>query len=226
MKNLKLKTLLIVLAFATCLQAQFRPRLTVLDEWAVTATNTVREGTIADVGQWQSTVLYIAMAVGNTTAHTDGTIVHIQTSPLDSGDDAWFEQASYTMGKGITGSSTTLDITPNAGSSTILINSATNQIGRLDDDGVRYVFVEDSTTVANSGIYTLVSHTTGAATSVTLLDGLAYAPGSSSTIWDWAETYVYTLATQTNRVRVVYDNTYDPDGAIIYTYSAIFGISP
>lgn len=226
MKNVKM-CLLIIVVLASCLQAQSRPWSVVLDDWALLGTNTIREGTVQSISTWQSTTLYISMAVASTTAHTDGTVFHIQISPRDSGDETWMEQASYTMGKGITGSSTILDTTPNAGSTTILINNTTTAtMGRLDDDGMRYIFMLDSSTVANSEICLLSAHTTGAATSVTILDGLTNTPGASSTIWDWAETYIYELPKQANRVRVIADNTYDPDGSIIYTYCAIFGQRP
>jgi hypothetical protein len=226
MKNLKV-ILLCVFLLASLAQAQYRPQLTILDDWELIAQNDVREGTIQDIGLWESATLYISIAVAsNTTEHTEGTVFHIQTSPLDSTDEMWLEQASYTMGVAITGSNTVLDVTPNSGSTTILINnSATNTLGRFNDDGTRFIFLQGST-VTNSEICTLVSHSTGAATSVTILDGLTNTPGASSTLWDWADTQVHELPKHTNRVRVVHDNSYDSDGAPVYTYVAIFGIRP
>ena len=162
------------------------------------------------------------MAVASTTVHTDGTVFHIQISPRDSGDETWMEQASYTMGKGITGSSTTMSAIPNAASLTITTSGSNT--GRFDDDGIRTIFVLGSPTVANSELCTLVSHV--ANTSITILDALTNTPGTSTVFWDWAETYIYELPKQANRVRVLVDNTYDPDGSPIYTYCAIFGQRP
>ena len=224
MKTVKL---LLILIFASGLQAQNRSRSVILDDWALIAQNAVREGTVQNITTWQSTTLYIAMAVANTTAHTDGTLFHIQISPVDSGDDTWLTLASNTMGIGITGSSTILDTTPNAASTTIRINiDSADKFGRFDDDGIRHIFLLGSPTVANSEICTLTAHAIGAASSVTILDPLTNTIGASSTFWDFAETYVYELPRQANRVRVVHDNTYDPDGAIVYTYTAIFGQRP
>lgn len=218
MKNLK-TIILITLLFVTSVQAQWRPRLEILDDWALVATNTVREGTTQDIGLWQSATLYISHAMGTDTSHT-GTGIVIQTSPADSGDDTWFTQGSFTLGVG-TASSTVLDVTPNAGSTTVLVNYTTTL---MEADVVKSIFLLGSPTVTDSELLTLVSHS--ADTSITVLDGLALAPGASSTVWDFAETVVYELPIQTNRVRVLYDTTNDPDGAWVYTYAAIFGISP
>ena len=223
----KVKVMLwIVLVLSSCAQAQIA-KCIVLDEWALVGTNTIRKGTVGEISQWRNGVIYIAMVIGSTTAHTQGTVFHIQTSPVDSGNDAWFDQASYTMGQGITATRTLLDITPNAGSRTIRINlTEVDNWGRFNDDGIRPIFILGSVTVANSEILTLQSHTVGAASSVTIVDGLLNTPAASSTIWDWAGTYIYELPERTNRVRVLADNTYDPDGAIIYTYTALYGVRP
>jgi hypothetical protein len=218
---------LIMMLISSVAQSQIIPQLVVVDDWALVGTNTVREGTAQSVSTWQNTTVCISMAVGSTTAHTNGTVFHIQTSPVDTGDEMWMEQASYTMGAGITGTPTILNTTPNSGSTTILVPLlGIGTWGRFDDNGIQYIFMQGSPTVANSELCTLVSHTTGAASSVTILDGLTNTPGASSTVWDWADTYIYELPKQTNRVRVLHDNTYDPDGSTVYTYVALYGIKP
>lgn len=200
-------------------QAQSRQTSKVLDVWANIGTNTVREGTTQSINSWQTTTLYIAHAMGTKTAH-GGTDIYIQMSPLDTGDDTWFTQGSFTLGVG-TASSTILDVTPSVGSTTILLGTTTT---RMEADNLKYLLLLDSGTVSDSQLLNLVSHS--ADTSITILDGLTSAPSASSTVWDFAEAIVYTLPRWGNRVRVVYDNTSDPSGADVYTYSAIFGNRP
>ena len=57
----------------------------------------------------------------------------------------------------------------------------------------------------------LVSHS--ANTSVTWQDGTANEHVQTTPLWDIAKTYAIALPLSTNRVRVIYDNTYDSNGA-------------
>ena len=190
----------------------------VLDEWASIAQTAVREGTTKSVLQNQSTTVFIAAALNAGTAHT-GTEIYLQTSPVSSGDEFWFTQASMTCLVG-TGSSTTMGFPVLAASKTIAVSTLP---GSFIADGVRTIFLHGTATVANSELCTLVSHTSSAASSVTVLDALANTPAASSTFYNITGVYVIELPQPTNRIRVVYDNTYDSGGATCWTYCAILG---
>lgn len=216
--------LLVIFVCASCLQAQRLPG-GALDEWALIARNAVREGTTQNITNWQDTTLYISCAVTQTniasaTAHT-GTKMKVQISPLDSGDETWMTYLDFTGPTG-TASSTTMSGLPNAASLTITVSGSIT--GLFDDDETRTIFLLGSPTVANSELCTLVSHATN--TSITILDALTNTPGTNTIFWDIVETYVVELPKYANRVRILYDNTYDGDGSIVYTYSTIYGVKP
>jgi len=223
---MKKAMLLIILLLSAQLQAS--PKTTVLDDWQRIASNTVIEGATISIAEWDNAEIYIACIQATSTTHT-GTVFNVQISPSESGDETWFTHGSWTAFQSQTVGSLTLvssaTITTVAGSSTLIVNTGSLPWpwGKFDDDGVRTIFLLGSPTVANSELCTLVSHSAGAATSVTILDGLMNTPGMSSTLWDTVETLVYSLPEHTNRVRVIHDNSYDSDGATIYTYTCIFG---
>ncbi|KKK93293.1 hypothetical protein LCGC14_2694330 [marine sediment metagenome] len=223
MKKMKLKIVCLLVALL-CIPCYGQiAKSVVLDDWELIAQNAVRKGAEQNITTWQSTTLHIACGVTAATAHT-GTKVSVQVSGVDSGDDAWYTLTEF-IGPTGTATPTTLTTIPNAGSSTILVPLlGIGTWGRFDDDGIRPIFVLGSPTVANSEIHTLVSHTVGAASSVTILDGLANLPGTSTVIWDLAETYIVELPKHNNRVRVVYDNTNDSDGSTVYMRTSIYGV--
>jgi hypothetical protein len=73
---------------------------------------------------------------------------------------------------------------------------------------------------------TLVSHISGAASSVTVIDALTNTAGGSATFYNITSLHVVELPPQMNRVRIIYDNTFDSNGATCWTYSAITGRKP
>lgn len=221
MKNLRTKLLLALILCVPCYGQRISS--VVLDDWALIAQNAVREGATQEIINWQSTTVYISCAIGSTTPHT-GTKIIVQISPVDSGDEAWH---TYTEFTGTTGTATTavMTVVPNTASKTILANY-TSTDGLFDDDEVRTIFLLGSPTVADSELCTLVSHISGAASSVTVIDALANVPGASSTFYDIAETYIVEIPEYANRLRILYDNTHDSNGSSAYTYCTVYGVRP
>ncbi len=213
---MKTKLLVLLLMCIPC-YGQVKQTLP-LDEWESVAQNAVREGTEQSIIEWQTVTAYIFCALNSGTAHT-GTEILVQVSPADSGDEFWITQASMTAMIG-TGSSTVMSYPVNAASLTIAVSTLP---GTFIADGVRTIFLVGSPTIADSELCTLVSHISGAASSVTVIDALTNTAGGSATFYNITSLHVVELPPQMNRVRILYDNTLDSNGATCWTYSAITG---
>lgn len=184
-----------------------------VDEWAEIAQNAVREGATVDVSGCYNAALHINVAISSTTAHT-GTKVEVQVSSNSSGDEDWHELVSFLTSVGTANSEVPSD-NIDATDTTITVASTTG----YDADETRMIFIED-TTVADSEICLLVSHV--ADTSITVQDGVTNAHIAATTVmYNIVDTYVIELPFSANRVRVIYDNTFDSNGATVHTYSRI-----
>jgi len=183
------------------------------DEWAEVSQNAVREGATTTISDCYTTKVFIDYALTSATAHT-GTKIEVQVSSNTSGDEDW---TTYTSFITLTGTPNTEALSGSeAAAQTVLEVASTT--GLYDDDETRWIFIEDNT-VADSEMCYLVSHV--AATSVTVLDGITNAHTSADILNDIADRVPITLPTGYNRMRVIYDNTYDSDGATIHTHCAI-----
>ena len=181
-----------------------------VDEWAEVAQNAVREGATTDVSGCYEATLHIDVALSSATAHT-GSMIVVQVSSNTSGDEDW---TTFVAIPGPTGTANTEPITNNPLSAASTSATCASTTGTYDDDEAHWIFIEDST-VANSELVWLVSHV--ADTSVTWQDGTTNEHAQTTPMWDIAETYNVTLPFSAYRVRVIYDNTYDADGATIHT---------
>lgn len=181
-----------------------------VDEWAEVAQNAVREGATTDVSGIYSGALHIDVALTSETAHT-GSKIEVQVSSNTTGNEDWSTLTEF-IGPTGTANAEPIDDDPlSQGSSTIAVTSTT---GLYDDDETRWIFIEDGT-VANSELCLLVSHV--ANTSITIQDVTTNEHAVDTNIFDIADTYVIDIPIWANRVRVIYDNTYDSDGATIHT---------
>lgn len=207
----KILTLLIFL-FAVSAQAQPTKSTAAVDEWANVAQNAVREGATTDVSGAYDVVLHIDIALTQAIAHT-GTKIEVQISSNTSGDEDWSTLTSF-IGPTGTPNSEAVTGTEAAGSTVI---ECASTVGLYDDDETRFIFFENGT-VANSELGLLVSHV--ANTSVTVQDGITNAQ-TSSTMWDIAQRYVVQIPFSANRVRIIYDNTFDVDGADVTTLARL-----
>ncbi|MFX0211641.1 MAG: hypothetical protein ACFFDT_37035 [Candidatus Hodarchaeota archaeon] len=181
-----------------------------VDEWVEVAQNAVREGATTDVSGNYSSALHIDIALSSATAHT-GSKIEVQVSSNTSGDEDWSTLTEF-IGPTGTPNGEQIDDDPLAASSTTI--TVTDTTGLWDDDETRWIFIEDGT-VANSELCLLVSHV--ANTSITIQDGTTNAHALDTWMWDVADTYTIDIPIWANRVRVIYDNTYDSDGATIHT---------
>jgi hypothetical protein len=189
-----------------------------VDEWQAIAQNAVLEGSTVDVSNAYSAALHIDIALTSTTTHT-GTKIAIQVSSNSTGDEDWH---TFTEFVGPIGTANTENITNNplaADSTSATVASTT---GTYDDDGAHWIYIKDST-IADSEMIYIVSHVVN--TSITWLDGTANSHAQNTPMWDIANRYTIDIPLWASRVRIVYDNTHDSDGASVDVSARISAVT-
>jgi hypothetical protein len=168
--------------------------------------NTVLEGTTVDISGCYESALHIDFALSNATAHT-GTKIRVQVSSNTSGDEDWTDLYEFVS---ITGTTNLEVITNNplaVGGTSITVTSTTGYTAGS------WIFLEDVSTFANSEWCYVTVVTTN--TSLTIIDGVTRQHAQNSILNSVAANYVVPLPIWAARARVVYDNTYDADGATV-----------
>jgi hypothetical protein len=219
---LALPTILLALAILLWVavspsQAALTQTYSQTDEWAEVAQNAVREGATTTISDAYVTTLYIDYALTSATAHT-GTKISVQVSSNTSGDEDWSTFMSFLT---LTGT-TNVEALGGSEAAAQTVLEVASTTGLYDDDETRWIFIEDNT-VANSEMCLLVSHV--ANTSVTVQDGITNAHDTSDILNDIADRVVVSIPLGYSRVRVIYDNTYDSDGATCHTHCAIVEVT-
>lgn len=181
-----------------------------LDAPAEVAQNAVREGTTLDVSDSYDTTLAIYTALCNTTAHT-GTRVRVQVSHNASGDEDWSPLTEFIACVGTANSEVITNNPATAGTTVFTVADTTGYTA----DGILNVFLEDVSTFANSEWLLMVSHVSN--TSITMQDGSTREHAQNSIFYNVAQVNFISVPFGVQRVRVIYDNTYDSDGATVAT---------
>lgn len=202
---------LFIASLAVRCEAQPTKAVDTIDEWAEVAQNAVREGATKDVSGAYDVILHISVALSTETAHT-GTKIEVQISVNSSGDEDWTTLTSF-IGPIGTANSEVTSASEAAGQTVIECASTTG----YDADETRWIFFEH-TTPANSEFALLVSHVSN--TSVTLQDGITNDQ-TAGTMFNIAQNYVVQLPFSANRVRIIYDNTFDVDGSTVHTLARL-----
>ena len=184
-----------------------------VDEWANVAQNAVREGSVVDVSGLDGAILHIDIALVAATAHT-GTKIAVQISSNTSGDEDWTTLTEFI---GPRGTPNTENITNNPLTATSTTATVANTTGYVADE-TRFIYIKDGT-IANSELVLLLSAVTD--TSVTWMDGTTNEHAQTTPFWNIAKTYPIVIPWEANRVRVIIDNTFDPDGAAVDTKTRI-----
>ena len=189
-----------------------------VDEWAEIAQNAVREGAAVDISGCYAATLHIDCCISNTTAHT-GTEIIIEISSNTSGDEDWTPLVSFV---GPIGTAITLALANQEAAAQTVLGITDPVTNNMDNDG-KFKFIEHGT-VANSEIVFQVSNQGDAGDTITILDGLTNQQETTSYIFDIDHAtnspvgmYTIELPMAANRARVVYDNTYDVNGATVHT---------
>lgn len=179
-----------------------------VDEWLAIPQNTVREGATADISANYSTTLHIDLALTSATAHT-GTKIEIHVSSSDAGDEDWTTLTEITSIQG-TANPEALAGAEAQGQTVLEVADTTG----YEADEARWIFILDDT-VADSELAYLVSHQ--GTPSVTVLNGITNAHTAADTLYNIARTHTVDLPINIQRVRVVYDNTFDSNGSQVHT---------
>ncbi len=184
-----------------------------VDEWAEVAQNAVREGAEVSSTDSYSAMLHIEMGISSITAHT-GTKIAVMVSASTGGDEDWTTLTEFI---GPTGTAAlTLFDAAEAGGQTVLSVAGTTG---FEADETRWVFLEDTTEIAKSELALLVSAVTS--DTITVLDGITNAKTTDSEAYSIADNYAIELPMSAYRARVVYDNTFDSNGATVHTRTSI-----
>ena len=182
------------------------------------AQNTILEGTTKDVSSYYDCIMQIWWALSNATAHT-GTKVKVQYSTATSGDEKWADLAELVFGIG----TTNLEVITN---NPAPIGTTVFTVADTTDYTVlgSWRFLEDVSTFANSEW--LFQRGVSANTSITALDGSTREHALNSILNSIAGCVVpLMIPAVAQRIRVLYDNTYDADGATVAIMSELVGMT-
>lgn len=211
MKNLKYLILFFLLIFS--MSAAFTQTKTqaVVDDWTLTASNTVVSSSEIDVSGMFSITIYIQHALTTSgTEQADGVFI-VQTASTPAAlDEDWGEMFRIPMKTG-TPDSEALTATEPATETVIALASTT---GLYTNDGSRWMFILDNT-IASSEMIKVISAVTN--TSITILDGLANEHTTADVVFDIAHSGAYYVDVyQKDRLRIVVDNSLDAGGPAIH----------
>jgi len=184
-----------------------------VDEWASIAQNAVREGAVVSSTDSYSAMLHIEVGISSVTAHT-GTKIAVMVSGATDGDEDWTTLTEF-IGPTGTAALTVFDAAE-AGGQTVLSVAGTTG---FETDETSWIFLEDTTEVAKSELALLVDFVNN--DTITVLDGITNAKTTDSQAFSIADNYVVELPMSTYRARVVYDNTFDSNGATVHTRTSI-----
>lgn len=187
-----------------------------IDAWAEVLQNAIREGAIFDVSGNYGHGVHIDLALTSEVAHTGSEII-IQISSSSGDDEFWSDFLKFI---GPTGTANAENITDNplaAASTTIAVASTTGYATKA-----AWRFIEDAT-IANSELIWQTGYTTD--TNITILDGTKRSHVLNTPMYNIAGTYYVRLPEEAQRVRVIINNTYDPDGATLATRTRLSRIT-
>jgi hypothetical protein len=181
----------------------------VVTDWTAVAQNALVHSDITDISDDLEAQLLLQAFLDTETAHT-GTRIIVEISWNTTGDEDWTElQGAERIILIGTANAELIDDNPlTAGSTTITMSSTTG----FTVDG-EWRGIEDGT-LADSELVRQVSETTD--TNITILDGTTNQHENTDNVYSIATSAVIAyLPPSVRRVRVVVDNTYDPDGSTL-----------
>lgn len=179
-----------------------------VDAWAAVAQNAIREGAAIDLSGVQRAVLHIDCVLTTAVAHT-GTEIIVQTSSSDADDEFW---SDFTKVIGPIGTANTENITNNPLAAGEKIITCANTTGYATKGEWR--FIKDAT-IANSEL--IFQTDVSANVNISILKGVTRAHVQTTPMWNIGEAIMLELPLETERAQVIYNNTYDSDGASIAT---------
>jgi hypothetical protein len=175
-----------------------------IQDWTAVAQNTIAKSAECDLRGFKSAILHIQAALDTTTAHT-GTRFLTQISTSDEGDEDWQDYNEFVALIGTAATDAIEDAPLAAGSTDIaLTGHALTVLGK-------WLLIEDGTLINSE----LVMESEQTANEIVILDGTTNAHVATTAIFNVAMTQNIAISKDTNRVRLVVDNTYDADGSTL-----------
>ena len=199
-------------------QTEIKKAVETVDVWAEIAQAGIREGATVDISANYQTTLYIDCCLSSEIAHT-GTEIIVQISSALSGDSYWSDLVRFT---GPVGTPVKADVLV-AGSVGATVIEVTDPTTKELDHLKKFIFIENTVDITHSEIAYLVAQS-DATDDITIQDGLTYAQETSADIFsvDGAVAsvvgmYPVVIPRSAYRVRVLYNNNYDSNGATVHT---------
>jgi len=192
---------------------------TAVDAWALTAQNAVREGTVMNLSDSFASMVFIDIALGDTTAHT-GTRVLLQVSSAAADDEFWTDLVEFVAVEGTANTEVVLNNPLAAAGAQVEVAELTGFT--VATGGILLAFMLDNT-VANSELVHIVSTSVeGGNDLINIQDGVKREHAVTTTVLsNIAESRAIALPSGVLRARVLYDNLYDANGAAIYTRTRV-----
>lgn len=198
-----------------------------LDAWLEVAQNAVRLGGEGDLSGLYGACLNIVCALSSTTAHT-GTQIIVQINGYASGEGGWTTLTEFV---GPQGTAVKADFAGTEAAAQTELSITNPATAGVDNDG-KWKFVEHTTDVTKCEVVYQVSNTGDVGDTVTIAFGLLNEQTADSDLWDIDSAtakavgmYVVALPDEAQRVRVIYNNKWDPDGATVHTMSYLSTIT-
>lgn len=191
-----------------------------VDSWAEIAQAGFREGANFNVSDSYSATLHIDCALSSITAHT-GTEIIVQIG-TDTGDfdDNWSDLVRFIA---VTGTAVLLALaaTEPVGETVIAVTDPV--LNNMDNDR-KFKFIEN-TVAADCEIVYQIANSGDAGDTITIQDGLTHEQDiTTSIIYDIDDVASEALSmhqidipASADRVRVFYNNDFDPDGSTVFT---------
>jgi len=192
---------------------------TAVDAWALTAQNAVREGTVMNLSDSFASMVFIDIALGDTTAHT-GTRVLLQVSSAAADDEFWTDLVEFVAVEGTANTEVVLNNPLAATGAQVEVADITGFT--VATGGILLAFMLDNT-VANSELVHIVSTSVeGGNDLINIQDGVKREHAVTTTVLsNIAESRAIAIPSGVLRARVLYDNLYDANGAAIYTRTRV-----
>jgi hypothetical protein len=222
----KLLLALLFLCFASTAQAALSKGVAQVDGWMAVAQNATTVGATATLSGNYQTALVIDAALTSVTATTNGLGIVVEGSSTTSGDNNWYQIASYTALAGVT--AITNNMTSNISAAATLI-PMTNTTGfatftnsSLPSYLTNLVYIKDST-INNSEVRTQTTFSSNA--NITVDTGVTNAHANNTAIWNSVANNMISIPDSTYRIRVIYNNKLDPSGSSADVRSNVVNIT-
>jgi len=174
----------------------------------------IKETGAIDVSGAYSATLHIDCCLSSTTAH-EGTEIIVQIASEASADDAWTTLKKFLSTAGTAGKA---DFSDTEAADQTILSTLNPDANNLNHNG-KFIFLEDTGTVANCEIAYQIADSGDAGDTITVLDGITHAKDADDDIYtidgshaSAVDTWPIKIPSSASQARVIFNNWYDDDG--------------